>query len=252
MISDLLGTSGRRILEALADQPGPLNAAKLAELGHPKLRVSREQLAEALDGRWLERHALLLRIHLGRIRLLDSDIEQLQQATAASMQVCQSAAERLIQVPGINAEGALQMMAEIGPTAEAFPTPGQLASWVGVCPGQQESAGKSSSQRCAKGNWQMRRLLNQAAHAAAQTKGSFFQRIYRGLVPRVGPQKAIGAVAHRLCRLIWKILHQGVPYQEQGVLTATPKAIRRRQLRVQAEFRSLGFRVQFTPMGAAG
>jgi transposase len=251
VITDLLGASGRRILEALVREQGQYNPAKLAELGHAKLRASREELTDALDGRWLDRHRFLLGLHLGRIRQLDSQIEQIQQQTALAMQSCQEAVARLIQVPGIRTEGALQMLAEIGPTAAAFPSPEQLASWVGVCPGQQESAGQSSSQRSAKGNWQMRRLLSQAAHAASHAKGSFFESLYRRLVVKIGPQKAIWAVAHRLCRLIWKILHQGVSYQEQGSPTASPKSIQRRQHKLTAEFRKLGFQVQFSPINLA-
>lgn len=97
----------------------------------------------------------------------------------------------------------------------------------------------------------MRRLLSQAAHAAAHAKGSFFESLYRRLVVKLGPQKAIWALAHRLCRLIWKILHEGVSYQEHGAPTASPKAIRRRQLKLTAEFRKLGFQVQFTPINPA-
>src|ERR1700683_1356981 len=248
VITDLLGASGRRILEALAQEQGPHNPGRLAELGHAKLRASREELIDALDGRWLDRHRFLLGLHLERIRQLDSQIERIQQQTASAMQSCQGAGARLIQVPALRTEGALQMLAEIGPTAAAFPSPEQLASWVGVCPGQQESAGQSSSQRSAKGNWQMRRLLSQAAHAASHAKGSFFESLYRRLVVKIGPQKAVWAVAHRLCRLIWKILHQGVSYQEQGSPTASPKSIRRRQYKLTAEFRKLGFQVQFTPI----
>lgn len=248
VITDLLGASGRRILEALAQEQGQHDPARLAELGHAKLRASREELIDALDGRWLDRHRFLLRLHLERIRQLDSQIEQIQQQAANAMQSCQEAVARLTQVPGIRTEGALQMLAEIGPTAGAFPSPGQMASWVGVCPGQQESAAQSYSQRSAKGNWQMRRLLSQAAHAASHAKGSFFESLYRRLVVKIGPQKAIWAVAHRLCRLIWKILHEGVEYREQGALAANPKSIRRRQHKLIAEFRKLGFQVQFTPI----
>jgi transposase len=248
VITDLLGVSGRRILDALANQSGPLDARKLAELGHQKLRASREELAEALDGRWLKRHGLLLGLHLERVRMLDSQIERLEQQTVLAMQRCQEAVARLSQVPGIRPEGALQMIAEIGPTAAAFPSPEQLASWIGVCPGQQESGGESSSARSAKGNWQMRRLAAQAAHAAAHTKGSFFQSLYRRLAFKHGPQKAIWAVAHRLCRLVWMILHQGVTYQEKGALNLDPRAIRRRQRRVASEFRRLGIQVQFSPI----
>jgi len=251
VITDLLGASGRRILEALAHEQGQHDPAKLAELGHAKLRASRRELTDALDGRWLERHRFLLGLHLKRIQQLDGQIEEIQQQTASAMQSCQEAVARLIEIPGIRTEGALQMIAEIGPTAVAFPSPGQMASWVGVCPGQQESAGQSYSRRSAKGNWQMRRLLSQAAHAASHAKGSFFESLYRRLAPRIGPHKAIWAVAHRLCCLIWKILHQGVHYTEQGARTLTPQGIRCKQRKIIAEFRKLGFQVQFTPTNSA-
>lgn len=248
VITDLLGASGRRILEALAHSSGEHDPAALARLGHAKLRASAEELRDALDGRWRDRHRLLLGLHLDRIQLLDSQIGQLQQQTAGLMQAHQEVVERLSEVPGIRAEGALQMLAEVGPTAAAFPSPEQLASWVGVCPGQQESAGHSYSMRSAKGNWQMRRLLNQAAHAASRAKGSFFESLYRRLAPRLGPQKAIWAVAHRLCRLIWKILHTGARYCEQGARISHPKVLRRRQQYIIAEFRKLGFQVHFTAL----
>jgi transposase len=87
---------------------------------------------------------------------------------------------------------------------------------MGACPGTEESAGKNYSHRCPKGNRQMRRVLNQAANAAVKAKGTIFAIVYRWLVPRLGHTQAIGAITHRLCRLIWKILHQGVRYEERG------------------------------------
>ena len=92
----------------------------------------------------------------------------------------------------------------------------QLASWVGACPGEEESAGVNYSHRSPHGNRQMRRVLNQAANAAVKTKGSIFEVVYRRLVSRLGHAQAIGAIAHRLCRLIWKVLHQGMSYEERG------------------------------------
>jgi transposase IS116/IS110/IS902 family protein len=87
---------------------------------------------------------------------------------------------------------------------------------MGACPGNEESAGVNYSHRCPKGNRQMRRVLNQAANAAVKAKGTIFAIVYRRLVPRLGHAQAIGAIAHRLCRLIWKILHQGIQYEERG------------------------------------
>src|SRR5262249_60819845 len=107
-------------------------------------------------------------------------------------------------------------MGKAGRGAATFANANRLASWVGVCPGHDESAGVNHSHRSHKGNRQMRRLLNQAANAAVKTKGSLFELVYRRLVARLGHAQAIGAIAHRLCRLVWKILHDRVTYEERG------------------------------------
>ena len=112
-------------------------------------------------------------------------------------------------------ESAQQILAEIGPTAEVFPSEKALASWVGVCPGEEVTAGETRSSHSPQGNRALRRLLNQTAHAAVKMKGSIFEVVFKRLQPRL-KYKAIWAVAHRLYRLIWKILHQGVRSEERG------------------------------------
>jgi transposase len=151
---------------------------------------------------------------LEELRLTDEQIGHLDQEMGRLLGRHQPAVQRLAEVPGLGVDSAQQIIAEVGAAAATFPSAKRLASWVGACPGEEESAGVSYSHRSPKGNRQMRRLLNQAAHAAVKTKGSIFQLVYRRLVPRLGHAQAIGAIAHRLCRLIWKILHQGVRYEE--------------------------------------
>jgi transposase len=114
---------------------------------------------------------------------------------------------------------------------------------VGACPGDDESAGVNYSHRSPKGNRHMRRLLNQAANAAVKAKGTIFEIVYRRYVPRLGHNQAIGAIAHRLCRLIWKILHQGVRYEERGPAVST-RSRQKRAARMIRELRSLGYRVE--------
>jgi len=109
-------------------------------------------------------------------------------------------------VPGLGVDSAQQILAEVGPTAEAFPTADQLCSWVGVCPGRNESAVHNRSGRCAKGNRYLRRILCQATQATVKNNGSYMQSLFRRLLPRLGYVKAIWAIAHRLSRIIWKIL----------------------------------------------
>src|ERR1700738_3614927 len=102
------------------------------------------------------------------------------------------------------------------PRQRPSPPPKNLSSWVGACPGEEESAGVNYSPRSPKGNRNMRRLLNQAANAAVKRKGSIFEIVYRRLVPGLGHNKTIGAIAHRICQLIWMILYKGVRYEERG------------------------------------
>ena len=155
----------------------------------------------------------------------------------------QHAVQRLAEVPGLGVDSAQQIIAEVGATAATFPSEKQLSSWVGACPGDDESAGVNYSHRSPKGNRPMRRILNQAANAAVKTKGSIFEMVYRRLVPRLGHNQTIGAIAHRLCRLIWIILHRGVRYEERGS-AVSQKSRRVRTARMIRELRVLGYRVE--------
>ena len=118
---------------------------------------------------------------------------------------------------------------------------------MGTCPGKEESAEQNHSSRSAKGNKYLRRVLNQAAHAAVAKKGSHFQSVFRRLLPRLGYQSAIWAVAHRLCRLVWKILHEGVRFIEQGTQVGPREKKKRAQMLARA-LRKLGYEVTITPI----
>src|SRR6516165_10924034 len=151
--------------------------------------------------------------------------------------------ERLAEVPGLGADSAQQIIAEVGPTAATFPSDKCLSSWVGACPGDEESAGVNYSHRSPKGNRHMRRLLNQAANAAARTKGSLFEIIYRRYVPRLGHNQTIGVIAHRQCRLIWMILHNGTLYEERGP-SVTKRSTYQRTWRMIRQLQRLGYRIE--------
>ena len=245
LLSDLLGKSGRRMLRALAD--GETDITLLANLGSGRLRATKEELQDALSGQLRPLHRQLLSLYLQRLELIESQMETLEGSIAQALRTYQDAVARLVEIPGVGVDSAQQIIAEVGPAAIAFPSAAQLASWVGVCPGRQESAGESRSHRSAKGNRTMRRLLNQLAHAAVKKEGCRFQIIFRRWLPRMGYKKAIWAIAHRLCRLIWKVLHDGVRYIEKG-FEPNPKALRERRRRLIAELRQLGYEVQLAPL----
>ena len=154
---------------------------------------------------------------------------------------------RLAEVPGFGADSAQQVIAEVGAQVSTFPSAAQLTSWVGTCPGQEESAEHNHSSRSAKGNKFVRRVLTEAAQAAVRTKGSHFHLVFRRLLPRLGYKHALWAIAHRLCRVVWKILHEGVRYIEHGA-ERDPKARKQRAQTLARALRKLGYKVEITPM----
>jgi transposase len=243
LVSDLLGFSARRMLKALAE--GETNPAALAALADERLRATPEQLSDAL-GACTELNAVyrrLLQMALEHCRLLDEQIGQLDHEMASLLSQHQNAVERLAEVPGLGVDSAQQIIAEVGPTAATFPSEKCLSSWVGACPGDNESAGVNYSHRSPKGNRHMRRLLNQAANAAARTKGSIFEIVYRRAVPRLGHNQAIGVITHRLCRLVWLILHQQVRYEERGP-AVTKRSKQLRTWKMIRDLRRLGYRIE--------
>ena len=243
LVSDLLGPSARRMLQAIAD--GETRVTAVVALASQRLRATPEQLGDAL-GACAELHAVyrhLLRLTLDELRLIDDQIGQLDEELARLLRTHQDAVARFAEVPGLGVDSAQQIIAEVGPTAATFPSGKRLASWVGACPGHDESAGINHSRRSPHGNRQMRRLLNQAANAAVKTKGSIFELVYRRLVVRLGHAQTIGAIAHRLCRLVWKILHDRVVYEERGPAVTKERA-QRRAAKMIRELRSLGYRIE--------
>ena len=248
VVSDLLGVSAWRMLAAIAE--GETDASKLAELADPSLRATPEQLRDAVSGAAAvpQAYRKLLQQYLERIRLFDSQLQELNQELARALKLHEEAVKRLAQVPGLGPDSAQQIIAEIGPQAAVFPSAEQLCSWVGTCPGREETAEQSKSNRSPKGNRAMRHLLNQAANAAIKAKGTVFEAHYRRIRGRDSKKHAIAvwAVANRLCRLIWKILHQGVEYEERGH-RPNQKAVRKRAARLLRELRALGYSVQVSP-----
>jgi transposase len=246
LVSDLLGASARRMLHALAS--GETSPATLAALADQRLRATQDQLCDAL-GACTDLNPVyrrILKMALEELRVIEDHVGQLDEEMARLLRPHQEAVQRLAEVPGLGVDSAQQIIAEVGATAATFPSPKRLSSWVGACPGDEESAGVNYSHRSPKGNRQMRRLLNQAANAAVKAKGTIFELVYRRLVSRLGHAQTLGAIAHRLCRLIWKILHQGVRYEERSP-TVTKKRMQARAAKMIRELRSLGYRVELVP-----
>jgi transposase len=252
VVSELLGLSGRRILRALAEGEG--DPVELAKLGDFRLKCSKAELADALRGQWQPLHRQMLQLFLERLDLLDRQTQQLDRMAAESMQPYEDAVIRLAEAPGFGPDSAQQTIAEMGAQAKSFGSASRFASWVGICPGREESAEHNRSSRSPKGNKFLRRILTQAAQAAVKKKGSHFQIVFRRWLPKLGYQAAIWAIAHKLARLVWKILHDGVRYIERGE-ESNPTVKRRRANKMVRALRRMGYKVEISspnPLPAPG
>jgi transposase len=247
LLSDLLGASGRRMLRALAK--GETDAQRLASLGDKQLKASPADLCDALQGQLTTAQRLLIGQALERIEALERQVRELDDCLAEAQRAQEDAIRRLCAIPGVSVTAARAIIAELGPTAERFASAAQVTSWVGTCPGCEQSAGKTYNTASAKGNWAMRRMLNQCAWAAVRTRGSYWEQLFKQLVRRLGPKKAIWAIANRLLRVIWIILHRGVEYQERGVMAKIAEQLKRRLERTARELRKHGIAVQVTIAG---
>jgi transposase len=212
--SDLLGKSGRAMLAALID--GTTDPNVLAELALGKLRAKLPALREALQGRFDPQHAIIIGRILAHIDYLDEAIAELSVAIEAQIAPLAPAVEALCTIPGVQRRTAEVIIAETGGDMSAFPTAKHLASWAGICPGNDESAGKRRSGRTRKGSKWLRANLVEAATAASRTKNTYLQAQYTRLRARRGHARAVTAVAHSMLVAVWHILSTGESYTDPG------------------------------------
>lgn len=213
VVSDIHGQAARHMIECLIEGGTPLQALEFA---NSRLKATPEELLDALDGDLTPAHRFVLREILQHIRELEARIARFDTQLLAELESHRWALDLLQTIPGIDAVGAAMLIVEIGLDMEAFGSPQRLASWAGVCPGNNESAGKRKSGRIRKGNPYVRRLLCEMANAARRTK-SMFQSKYSGLVIRRGHKRAIIALAHKILKIVFILLSRKVPYRDSQV-----------------------------------
>ncbi len=212
--SETLGVSGRAMVEALIS--GERDPQVLANLAKGRLRPKVGELARALAGRFSEHHAALLRLHLDHIDHLDQAISALDERIDEVMAPFAEDRDLLATIPGVARRTAEVILAEVGPDMGRFPTSAHLASWAGLCPGNNEWAGKHYSGRTRKGDRWLHDALTQAAWAAARSKDTYLRAQFWRLVPRIGKKKAAVAVGHSILVIAYHVLANGVHYQELG------------------------------------
>ena len=247
-ISDVTGVSGRAMIQALID--GQTDPVRLAELAHRRLRTSPETLREALRGRVTAHHRFLLALHLKQIDALDEAIAGIDAEVDRHVEPFRATIAQLTTIPGISELSACVILAEIGHDMSRFPTQRQLISWAGLCPKNDESAGKRRSSRMRKGAPWLKTTLIQCAWAAARKKGSYLQAQFHRLRARRGAKKAIGAVAASMLTAAYHMLKDGTLYQDLGADHFDRRAKGAATKRLIAKLESLGYDVQIMPSAA--
>jgi transposase len=247
--SDILGASGRAMLDALVS--GTRDPEVLAELAKGKLRKKIPALREALEGRFDAEHALIVSQILAHIDFLDDAIAQLSEQIEERIAPFAAQRELLKTIPGVNQRTAEVLIAEIGVDMSVFPTPKHLASWAGVCPGNDESAGKRRSGKTRKGSKWLRATLTESALAAARTKNSYLAAQYQRLRGRRGHSKAVMAVGHSILTAAWHMLQTGELYRDLGGDYFTRQSPDRLTKRLVRQLEALGHHVTLEPTEVA-
>lgn len=214
VVSDVLGKSGRAMLEALV--AGETDPEKLVELAGGRLKAKHEDLVEAVRGRPKDHHRFLLKLHLEQVDSLQAAVRELEARMGDALKPFRAEVELLTTIPGVSSVTAQVLAAEIGFDMSRFPTLGQLISWAGLCPRMDESAGKRRSTRLRKGGQWLKATLVQSAWSASRKKGSYFQAQFHRIRARRGAKKAVIAVAASMLTAAYYMLQRGVEYEDLG------------------------------------
>lgn len=244
--SNVLGVSGRAMLEALI--AGTEDAAALADLARGKLRAKLPALHQALAGRFGAHQRFLVAQQLAHVDYLDQAIAQVSAELVERLRPDEDDLDRLDTIPGISRRIAEILVAEIGTDMDRFPSAAHLASWAGMCPGNNESAGKRLSGRTRKGSPALRTALVEAAHAAAHSKDTYLSAQFRRLAARRGAKKAAVAVGHSILVLVYHLLKRASTYQDLGGGYFDERERETVQRRLIHRLGALGYRVTLDPL----
>lgn len=244
--SDVLGASGRDMLQALVD--GKTDAAAIAELARCRLRAKIPELREALTGRVTEHHRFLLGFLLGQVARIEEQLATLDARIEQVLTPCQQeVVTRLDTMPGFDRRAAQALLAEIGTDMEHFGTAERLSAWAGMCPGNHQSGGKRKAARCPDGNRWLRGLLTQTGWAASHTKATYFTGQYHRLVKRRGKKRAVLALGHSQLVIAFHLIRDGGVYEDLGPDHLDKLQGERKVHYLTKRLRHMGYHVTLTP-----
>lgn len=246
--SALTGVSGRLMLDALV--AGERDPHVLAGLAKAKLRNKTPALVEALTGRFRDHHAFLVKLHLDQLDHDNEAIDELTKRIEVVIAPFRSIRDALTTIPGFSTRVADVVIAETGGDMSVFPTAAHLASWAGVCPGSNESAGRVKSTKTRPGNNHLKGALGIAALSASRQKNTYFAVKYRRIAARRGPVKAVVAIEHTMLVAVWNMLSTGQVFEDLGADYYTKRKPDKTKERAIAQLRGLGYDVSITPTAA--
>lgn len=239
--SDVFGVSGRAMLRALIE--GNATAAEMAQLARGALRRKTDRLELALRGQLEEHHRFLLRLQLARVERIEGDVAVLDERIDRALEPHRDAFDRLLRIPGVDRVVAATIIAELGTDMSVFPSPRHAAAWAGVCPGNNESAGKRGGQVRRRGNVHLSTALVQAAMCASRKKGSYFKERFWRLKARRGQKRAAMAVAHSILVAVYEMLRQRQEFRDLGGDYLDRVAKRSTEKRLVRRLQALGYKV---------
>jgi len=242
VLSDVFGVSGQRMLHALVEKPS-LNVEELTALAHWRLQPKIEELKKALDGRVTAHHRFMIDLSLEHMQYIEKQVLRLDEQIDRHVEPYRKQFELLQTIPGIGETASASVLAEMGPDTSAFDDDSKLASWAGICPGNNESAGKKFGTNTRKGNRYLVSTVVECAWASTRQKGSHFKERYYRIRARRGSQRAIVAVGHTLIRTIFVVLQTGKPYEEPTRPVLTENQRLRKAQRLSKELHKLGYDV---------
>jgi transposase len=248
VLSSLMTKSGRAMIAALV--AGETNPAKLARLADPRVKASPQDLREALRGRVTDHHRFLLRLHLKQIDTLAAALAEVDAQVATNLGPFRTAVDLIKSIPGFDDLSSRAVVSEIGIDMSRFPSAAHLVSWAGICPRNDESAGKRRSNRLRKGAPWLKTMVVQCSWAAIKKKGSYVQAQYHRIKARRGPKKAIIAVAASILTSVYHMLKDGTMYQDLGADHFNRRSTDRQKTRLVKRLADLGYAVELKPLAA--
>jgi len=246
--SDVFGVSGMRMLDALVENKA--TSAEMAQLAKGRLREKISELQPALEGRLEEHHRYLLKLQLARLRAVANDLEELNKRIDEKLQPYRPQLELLMEIPGVDWTVAAVIIAELGVDMKVFGSPSRVSQWTGVCPGNNESAGKRKSARTTKGNCHLKTALIESAHSAARAKGTYLRDKFYRVKSRRGAKRAAVTVAHKILVAVYHMLDKQVSYNDLGDLYLDKLNKQHLTRNLVHRLERLGYEVRLQPVAA--